>query len=155
MLGIQEQGGGWCSLMGPTCRAGMGLFRMHLSPVSGTIQFPSLLQLSCLGLYLQFLDRRLSHPEVLEVMRTSGPAATGLTFIWMPQLFAKMPAGSILAILFFLGLSCAAISSLISMIEMVVRSVTDFGVNRSHAIVGGLYHISGFGDSFGDQSWLL
>ena len=88
------------------------------------------------GTVFAILGQEMSRPEVLEVMRTSGPAATGLTFIWMPQLFAKMPAGSTLAILFFLGLSCAAISSLISMIEMVVRSVTDFGVNRSHAIMG-------------------
>ena len=88
------------------------------------------------GTVFAILGQEMSRPEVLEVMRTSGPAATGLTFIWMPQLFAKMPAGNLLAILFFLGLSCAAISSLISMIEMVVRSVTDFGVNRSHAILG-------------------
>jgi len=82
------------------------------------------------------LGQEMSRAEVLDVMRTSGPAATGLTFIWMPQLFAKMPAGPFLAILFFLGLSCAALSSLISMIEMVVRSVIDFGVRRSHAIMG-------------------
>ena len=88
------------------------------------------------GTVFAILGQEMSRLEVLEIMRTSGPAATGLTFIWMPQLFAKMPAGSILAILFFLGLSCAAISSLISMVEMVVRSVTDFGVHRSHAIVG-------------------
>ncbi len=87
------------------------------------------------GTVFAILGQEMSRPEVLEIMRTSGPAATGLTFIWMPQLFAKMPAGSILAILFFLGLSCAALSSLISMVEMVVRSVTDFGVNRSHAIL--------------------
>ncbi|MCY4205949.1 MAG: sodium-dependent transporter [Bacteroidetes bacterium] len=88
------------------------------------------------GTVFAILGQEMSRPEVLEVMRSSGPGATGLTFIWMPQLFSKMPGGNILAILFFLGLSCAALSSLISMIEMVVRSVIDFGVNRSHAIVG-------------------
>ncbi|GIT58020.1 MAG: hypothetical protein Ct9H300mP18_14490 [Candidatus Neomarinimicrobiota bacterium] len=33
--------------------------------------------------------------EILDVMKTSGPAATGLTFIWMPQLFAKMAFGKL------------------------------------------------------------
>jgi len=88
------------------------------------------------GTVFAILGQEMSRAEVLDIMRSSGPAATGLTFIWMPQLFAKMPAGSFLAILFFLGLSCAALSSLISMIEMVVRSVIDFGIRRSHAIMG-------------------
>ncbi len=88
------------------------------------------------GTVFAILGQEMSRPEVLEVMKTSGPAATGLTFIWMPQLFAKMPAGHVFAMLFFLGLSCAALSSLISMVEMVVRSVTDLGVARPHAIVG-------------------
>ena len=74
--------------------------------------------------------------RLLDVMKTSGPAATGLTFIWMPQLFAKMPAGNIFAILFFLGLSFAAFSSLISMIELTTRILVDFGVARRQAIVG-------------------
>ncbi|MDH5618580.1 MAG: sodium-dependent transporter, partial [Gammaproteobacteria bacterium] len=74
--------------------------------------------------------------EVLEVMKTSGPAATGLTFIWMPQLFAKMPAGNIFAVLFFLGLAFAAFSSLISMIELTTRILVDLGVARRHAILG-------------------
>ncbi|MCY4172367.1 MAG: sodium-dependent transporter [Bacteroidetes bacterium] len=88
------------------------------------------------GTVFAILGTEMSRPEVLEIMQSSGPAATGLTFIWMPQLFATMPGGHVFAILFFLGLSCAALSSLISMIEIVVRSVIDFGVNRSHAIIG-------------------
>ncbi|MGN8226669.1 hypothetical protein ABFW99_013575 [Gracilimonas sp. BCB1] len=51
-------------------------------------------------------------------MKTSGLASTGLTFIWMPQLFEPMAGGGIFAILFFLGLTFAAFSSLISMIEL-------------------------------------
>ncbi len=72
--------------------------------------------------------------EILEVMKSSGPAATGLTFIWMPQLFAKMPLGKPLAILFFLGLSFAGFSSLISMLELAVRNLIDFGVKRATAV---------------------
>jgi len=73
--------------------------------------------------------------EILDVMKTSGPAATGLTFIWMPQLFAKMAFGKPLAVLFFLGLSFAGFSSLISMLELAVRNLIDFGVKRSTAVI--------------------
>ena len=76
----------------------------------------------------------MSQSEILEIMKTSGPAATGLTFIWMPQLFAKMALGKPLAILFFLGLSFAGFSSLISMLELAVRNLIDFGVQRSTAV---------------------
>jgi len=77
----------------------------------------------------------MTHPEVLEIMRTSGPASTGLTFIWMPQLFARMVLGHPVAILFFLGLSFAGFSSLIAQLELPVRIVVDAGVRRSRAIV--------------------
>ena len=52
------------------------------------------------------LGNELNMPksEILDIMKTSGPAATGLTFIWMPQLFEKMIFGKTLSILFFLGL---------------------------------------------------
>jgi NSS family neurotransmitter:Na+ symporter len=88
------------------------------------------------GTVFAILGADMSKAEVLEVMKTSGPAATGLTFIWMPQLFAKMPAGNVFAILFFLGLSFAAFSSLLSMIELSTRILVDFGVARRQAILG-------------------
>ena len=88
------------------------------------------------GTVFAILGAEMSKPAVLEIMQTSGPAATGLTFIWMPQLFAKMPAGSLFALLFFLGLSCAAFSSLIAMIELPTRIAVDMGVKRRHAIIG-------------------
>ena len=79
-------------------------------------------------------DMGMSKPEILEVMKTSGPSSTGLTFIWMPQLFAKMSFGKPLAILFFLGLTFAGFSSLISMLELAVRNLIDFGVKRATAV---------------------
>jgi neurotransmitter:Na+ symporter, NSS family len=77
----------------------------------------------------------MSDVQVLEVMKTSGPASTGLTFIWMPQLFALMPGGRILAILFFLGLSFAGFSSLVSMLELTTRSFVDKGISRGKAVM--------------------
>ncbi len=86
------------------------------------------------GTVFAVLGAEMSRPEMLEVMRSSGPASTGLTFIWMPQLFAQMAFGKPLAILFFLALSFAALSSLISMIELASRALVDFGLPRTRAV---------------------
>jgi NSS family neurotransmitter:Na+ symporter len=72
--------------------------------------------------------------QVLDVMKTSGPASTGLTFIWMPQLFARMSFGQPLAVLFFLGLTFAGFSSMISMFEMSARVLVDRGMKRTKAV---------------------
>ena len=73
--------------------------------------------------------------QTLEVMQTSGPASTGLTFVWMPQLFARMSAGGVLAIFFFLGLAMAGFSSLISMLELASRVLVDRGLGRKKAVL--------------------
>ena len=82
----------------------------------------------------RLLTVTMSRPEVLEIMKTSGPASTGLTFIWMPQLFARMVLGSPLAVLFFLGLTFAGFSSLISMLELSTRVFVDAGMRRGAAL---------------------
>ncbi len=86
------------------------------------------------GTVFATLGQEMGRPEILEVMKSSGPAATGLTFVWMPQLFAKMQFGTLLASLFFLGLSFAAFSSLISMIELTSRILVDLGLSRKTAV---------------------
>ena len=80
-------------------------------------------------------EMRMTQPEVLEIMRTSGLASTGLTFIWMPQLFAHMLLGRPLSILFFLGLTFAGFSSLIAQLELSTRVFIDVGLKRSRAIM--------------------
>lgn len=86
------------------------------------------------GTVFAVLGAQMTQAEILDVMQTSGPAGTGLTFIWMPQLFAQMPFGSTLAVLFFLGLAFAAFSSLISMIELSTRVFVDAGLARQTAV---------------------
>ena len=86
------------------------------------------------GIVFAVLGQQMGTPEILETMRQSGPASTGLTFIWMPQLFAQMPLGKVLAVLFFLALSFAALSSLISMIELTTRNLVDLGLKRPRAV---------------------
>jgi NSS family neurotransmitter:Na+ symporter len=52
----------------------------------------------------------------------------------MPQLFAQVPLGRPLAALFFLGLTFAAFTSLMSMIELAARTLVDWGLPRGHAV---------------------
>ncbi|PSQ99331.1 MAG: sodium-dependent transporter, partial [Bacteroidetes bacterium QS_9_68_14] len=86
------------------------------------------------GTVFATLGAQVPEAEVLSIMQQSGPAGTGLTFIWMPQLFAQMPIGKLLAVLFFLGLAFAAFSSLISMIELTTRVLVDLGLSRPRAV---------------------
>ncbi|MBZ0264710.1 sodium-dependent transporter [bacterium] len=53
---------------------------------------------------------------------TAGP---GLTFQVLPMVFSALPAGQILAILFFALLTIAAITSAISLLEVMVSFATD------------------------------
>jgi NSS family neurotransmitter:Na+ symporter len=53
----------------------------------------------------------------------------------MPKLFAQMPAGGLFMTLFFLGLSFAALTSLISMIELASRVLIDGGMARRQAVI--------------------
>lgn len=64
-----------------------------------------------------------------------GAGNEGLTFVWMPQLFARMPGGGFFMVLFFLALSFAALTSLISMLELATRVLSDFGLDRRRALV--------------------
>ncbi len=77
----------------------------------------------------------LPHADALAALQESGPASTGMTFIYFPEVLGRIPAGNtVFAPLFFLALSIAAVSSMISMIELGVRNVADFGVSRSKAL---------------------
>lgn len=86
-----------------------------------------------------FSTQDFSHQKVLEVMKTDNQ---GLTFIWIPNLFSKIPAGSFFLALFFLALSLAAFSSLISMLELDTRILMDAGLSRKKSIA--LVWIIGF-----------
>jgi len=71
-----------------------------------------------------------------------GAGNNGLTFIWIPQLFKQIPAGQVFMTIFFLALLFAALTSLISMVELVTRALVDRGLNRKRAIV--LVGLAGF-----------
>ncbi len=58
---------------------------------------------------------------------------TGITFIYLAQLFTRMPAGRWISAIFFLAMGIAALSSLLPMIEVGVRSFMDAGFSRKKA----------------------
>jgi NSS family neurotransmitter:Na+ symporter len=64
-----------------------------------------------------------------------GAGNEGLTFIWMPRLFAAMPGGAFFMVLFFLALSFAALTSLVSMVELATWVLSDLGVARRTALL--------------------
>ncbi len=71
-----------------------------------------------------------------ELVRTTvfSQSNEGLTFVWMPQLFATIPLGRLFMGLFFLALAFAAITSLISMVELATRALVDSGMERIKAV---------------------
>ena len=90
-----------------------------------------------------------------------GAGNEGLTFIWVPQLFALIPFGRFLMALFFLALVFAAWTSLVAMIELASRILMDLGLPRSRAIA--VVGIAGIllgtpsalsMDVFGNQDWV-
>ena len=63
-----------------------------------------------------------------------GAGNEGVTFIWIPKLFATLPAGRVLMSFFFLALFFAAFTSLISMVELGTRVFLDIGWTRKRAV---------------------
>lgn len=72
-------------------------------------------------------------------MNGSAPALNagpGLVFITLPGVFASMPGGSIIAILFFMSLLLAAVTSAISMLEVIVRYfIEEWKLSRNAAVI--------------------
>lgn len=81
----------------------------------------------------------LSSVDAMQQISQSGPANTGLTFIYLPLLFTKLSGSNfvntLFASLFFLALFFAAFTSLISMVELSTRTLIDFGIQRKKAII--------------------
>ncbi len=72
--------------------------------------------------------------DPMQIVQETGPANTGMAFIWMPQLFAQMPMGTLFAVIFFLALSIAAMTSIIAMLELGTTNLLDAGISRTKAV---------------------
>jgi NSS family neurotransmitter:Na+ symporter len=63
-------------------------------------------------------------------------AGPGLAFLTLPQVFQQLPGGEIWAILFFILLTCAALTSAISLLEVpVLYLMEEKGMKRSTATI--------------------
>lgn len=88
----------------------------------------------------------LSSVDAMTQVSQSGPANTGLTFIYLPLLFSQISSSEAVNIffasIFFLALFFAAVTSLLSMVELATRTLIDFGLIRTKAIF--IVALSGF-----------
>lgn len=67
----------------------------------------------------------------------------GLVFVTLPYIFANMPLGGVVAILFFLSLFLAALTSAISLLEVIISFATEeLHINRKLAVYGSIVVIS-------------
>ena len=90
-----------------------------------------------------------------------GAGNEGVTFIWIPKLFATLPAGRLFMSFFFLALALAAFTSLISMVELGTRVLLDMGWTRARAVwvVGAFGLVLGLPSAFSldvlhNQDWV-
>jgi len=79
-------------------------------------------------------------------------AGPGLTFITLPAVFAELPAGSFFGFLFFLLLSIAALTSAISLLEVVTAWLVDekgWARSRAAVLMGVIIFVVGIPTSLG------
>lgn len=75
-------------------------------------------------------------PSLEVANQTALTGGTGLTFVFLAQLFGTMPGGGIIATFFFAAMTLAAMSSLFPMIEVGVLNLMDiFGWDRKKATI--------------------
>jgi len=78
-----------------------------------------------------FYGQSSAQQKVLGVMQEGD---VGLTFKWIPTLFAKIPSGTLFLALFFLALCFAAFTSLIAQLELISRIFMDSGLSRKKSV---------------------
>ncbi|CAH8450712.1 unnamed protein product [Heterobilharzia americana] len=82
----------------------------------------------------------LTRSGIVKIMQSNGPGSTGLTFTWIPVLFAYVGGfGRVLCSLFFLCLSFAGITSLIGHVQLTVITAKDLGLSHRQAAFAGLF----------------
>jgi NSS family neurotransmitter:Na+ symporter len=84
-----------------------------------------------------------------------------LTFNVIPQLFAQVPGGGFLALIFFGAFALAGFTSLLSMIELLLKIISDLGYSRNQSVIRGALICIIFGvpsawslNFFENQDWV-
>lgn len=124
---------------------GMGCMITYGSYVDKQTYLPgAAIQVCCIDTAVAILAGLAIFPAVFAFGVDAG-AGPGLTFITLPSVFAKMAGGMIWSALFFLLLFIAALTSAISLLEVVAAYFIDKGWSRTKAawIMGLLIFILG------------
>jgi NSS family neurotransmitter:Na+ symporter len=86
---------------------------------------------------------------------------TALVFTVLPQLFARMTGGPILSWIFFGAFAMAAFSSILPMMQLIIKNLTDYNISKKRAalITGAACFFIGFPsawnlDIFENQDWV-
>lgn len=119
--------------------------------------------LATAGVYVVSFDTAIALMAGLMIFPMLGgkPEAEGpgLVFVVLTQQFQTMPGGQVIAILFFALLAVAALTSTVSLLEVVTSSLVDeWKIRRSRAAVGSTLAITLLGIpsalSLGSVPWL-
>ena len=113
---------------------GAGTLIVYASYLSENANLPhSTAWVAFLGILAALLGGLMVMPPVFAfgLEPTAGP---GLTFVTMPAVFASMPFGQFFAVLFYICLIVAAITSSVSIFEAVVAAMGDLHVSRRTAV---------------------
>ena len=115
---------------------GMGIMVTYGSYVDQEANlFSSAIWVIMLTICMCFLSGLMILPAVFS-FGFDPAAGPGLTFITMPAIFSQMPMGSLFAALFFALLMVAALTSSVSLLEVVVSFLLDeFKMNRRKASI--------------------
>lgn len=116
---------------------GMGTMITYGSYLARTVSLPNAaLWVTSLDTLIALMAGFMILPAVFAFGFDPG-AGPGLTFITLPAVFSKIPLGAFFGVLFFVLLAVAALTSAISLIEVVVAYLVDEkGVSRAKAAWG-------------------
>lgn len=113
---------------------GAGTLIVYASYLSEDANLPrSTAWVAFLGIMAALLGGLMVMPAVFAfgLEPTAGP---GLTFVTMPAVFAHMPFGQFFALLFYVCLIVAALTSSVSIFEAVTAAMGDLNISRRTAV---------------------
>ena len=115
---------------------GSGTMMNYGSYLSDKVNLPtSVAWISFLAVMAAILGGLMIMPAVF-AFGLNPSAGPGLTFVTMPAVFAQLPFGQRFAILFYICLVVAALTSAISILEMSVQFLVDeLNISRMRAVV--------------------
>ncbi len=113
---------------------GAGTLIVYASYLSKDANLPrSTAWVAFLGIMAALLGGLMVMPPVF-VFGLEPTAGPGLTFVTMPAVFAHMPFGQFFALLFYVCLIVAALTSSVSIFEAVTAAMGDLNISRRTAV---------------------